>query len=67
MVKLFKLFKKEEKEDIPQWAKLAKMADDFKQRVEQENDVTYLVAIKSVIDRLQKILEKKIQQLERSE
>lgn len=62
---MVKLPIKREKNETPAWAQMAKMAEDFKRIVEEETDPTYLVAVKSVIDRLQKILERKIQELEK--
>lgn len=60
---MVKLFKKEK--ETPVWAEAAQYADRIKELCENINDATYLIALKSIVDRLQKTLEKRIQQLEK--
>ena len=68
MIRLFKKKKKEEekeeKEPTPPWAEAAQYADRIKILCEDMDDVTYLVALKSVVEKLNEFLDAKIKKLE---
>ena len=60
------VFKKKKVEKTPSWAIAAQLADQIKKLCEEINDVTYLTALKSIVDRLQKYLDAKLKKLEGS-